>query len=105
MQNAKCKRGPSQHSRSNRARGWPRAAICVIANGKRTREIAMTATFFRLDKKVALITGGGQGIGAAICQRLAAAGASVSVFDLDAARAQRVAHEIGGLAVAGDITS
>ncbi len=65
----------------------------------------MTATFFRLDNKVALVTGGGQGIGAAICQRLAAAGAKVAVFDRDAARAQRVAHEIGGLAVAGDITS
>ena len=29
----------------------------------------------------------------------------VAVFDLNAARAQRTAHEIGGLAVAGDITS
>jgi NAD(P)-dependent dehydrogenase (short-subunit alcohol dehydrogenase family) len=65
----------------------------------------MTATFFRLDGKVALVTGGGQGIGAAICARLAAAGAKVAVFDLNAARAQRTAHEIGGLAVAGDITS
>jgi 3-oxoacyl-[acyl-carrier protein] reductase len=65
----------------------------------------MTATFFRLDSRVALVTGGGQGIGAAICQRLAAAGAKVAVFDRDAARAHRTAHEIGGLAVAGDITS
>jgi len=65
----------------------------------------MTAMFFRLDSKVAMVTGGGQGIGAAICQRLAAAGAKVAVFDRDAARAQRTAHEIGGLAVAGDITS
>ncbi len=65
----------------------------------------MAAEFFRLDNKIAVVTGGGQGIGAAICQRLAAAGAKVAVFDMDAARAQRVAHEIGGLPVAGDITS
>jgi len=61
--------------------------------------------FFRLDDKIALVTGGGQGIGAAICKRLAQAGAKVAVFDRDAAAAQRTAHEIGGLAVAGDITS
>src|SRR6185369_17257020 len=86
-------------------RHWPRAAIRVIANRKITGEDMMTATFFRLDSKVAMVTGGGQGIGASICQRLAAAGAKVAVFDRDAARAQRTAHEIGGLAVAGDITS
>jgi NAD(P)-dependent dehydrogenase (short-subunit alcohol dehydrogenase family) len=61
--------------------------------------------FFRLDGRVALVTGGGQGIGAKICERLAAAGAKVAVFDRDAAKASRVAHEIGGHAVAGDITS
>jgi 3-oxoacyl-[acyl-carrier protein] reductase len=62
-------------------------------------------SFFRLDGKVAVVTGGGQGIGEAICRRLAAAGAKVCVFDREAAKAQRVAHEIGGLGLAGDITS
>jgi NAD(P)-dependent dehydrogenase (short-subunit alcohol dehydrogenase family) len=61
--------------------------------------------FFRLDGKVAMVTGGGQGIGEAICRRLAAAGAKVGVFDMDAARAQRVALDIGGVPVAGDVTS
>lgn len=65
----------------------------------------MSDAFFRLDGKTAFVTGGGQGIGEAICRRLAAAGARVAVFDRDAARAQRVAHEIGGLGLAGDITS
>ena len=60
--------------------------------------------FFRLDGKTALVTGGGQGIGEAICRRLAAAGARVGVYDREAAKAQRVAHEIGGLALAGDVT-
>jgi 2-dehydro-3-deoxy-L-rhamnonate dehydrogenase (NAD+) len=63
------------------------------------------AEFFRLEGKVAMVTGGGQGIGEAICRRLAAAGAKVGVFDMDAARAQRVALDIGGVPVAGDVTS
>src|SRR3954454_20853305 len=52
-----------------------------------------------------MVTGGGQGIGAAICQRLAAAGGKVAGVDRDAAPAPRTAPENGGLAVAGDITS
>ena len=41
----------------------------------------------RLDGKRAVVTGGAQGIGAAIARRLAAEGATVAVLDLDAARA------------------
>jgi 2-dehydro-3-deoxy-L-rhamnonate dehydrogenase (NAD+) len=64
----------------------------------------MPETFFRLDGRVAVVTGGGQGIGEAICRRLAAAGARVGVFDLSAETAARVAKEIGGLPLVGDIT-
>src|SRR4051794_428771 len=61
--------------------------------------------FFRLDGRVAVVTGGGQGIGAAICRRLAAAGARIAVFDREATRAAQVAAELSGFGCAGDVTS
>ncbi|MFH9470554.1 SDR family NAD(P)-dependent oxidoreductase [Streptomyces clavifer] len=48
----------------------------------------------RFDGHAALLTGAGQGIGAATARRLAAEGAAVLVTDLDAARAGRTAAEI-----------
>lgn len=48
----------------------------------------------RFDNKIALVTGGGGGIGSAICQKLAADGAMVLVCDLDLDAAQSVAHGI-----------
>src|SRR5689334_8736464 len=67
----------------------------------------MTApeTFFRLDGKAALVTGGGQGIGAAVCRRLAAAGARVAVFDLNPDNAGRLAREVNGLPLVGSVTA
>src|SRR6266508_4163059 len=64
----------------------------------------MADSFFRLDGKVAIVTGGGQGIGEAICKRLAAAGGKVAVFDLSQANADKVAKEVNGLAVVGSVT-
>ncbi len=52
--------------------------------------------------KSALVTGAASGIGEATARRLAAEGADVIVFDLQAERARRVAAEIDGVAVAGD---
>jgi len=57
---------------------------------------------FRLADKVAVVTGAGQGIGAAIAHTLAAAGAKVVVNDLNPDRAYRVAQAIiaaGGQAI------
>jgi len=53
-----------------------------------------------LENRVALVTGGADGIGAAACRALAGAGASVVVTDIDAARAQSLAEELGNGAMA-----
>ncbi|MFC6085322.1 bifunctional aldolase/short-chain dehydrogenase [Sphaerisporangium aureirubrum] len=62
-----------------------------------------------LATRVALVTGGGSGIGAATARRLAAEGACVVIADRDRAAAEKVAAEIGSsgaaIAVEVDVTS
>ena len=58
----------------------------------------------RLDGRVAVITGGGSGIGLATGRRLAAEGATVVVADVDPAAGQAAADEVGGTFVALDVT-
>ena len=57
----------------------------------------------RIKDRVAVVTGGGSGIGAAICKALAEEGAAVAVGDLNREAARQVADEIrasGGTAAA-----
>lgn len=61
-----------------------------------------TNNYFNLSGKVAIVTGGGNGIGKACCLMLAKAGASVAVTDLKVEDAKLVAEEIihaGGKAI------
>jgi len=63
----------------------------------------------RLKDKVAIITGGAQGIGEAITRRLAGEGAEVAILDIQHKKAQAVTDDIGAkgrnaLAVKMDIT-
>jgi 3-oxoacyl-[acyl-carrier protein] reductase len=48
----------------------------------------------RFEGKVAAVTGGGSGIGAAICRRLAQEGAAIAVLDVGMGGAQAVADEL-----------
>jgi len=58
----------------------------------------------RFKDRVALVTGGGRGIGAATAKLLASEGARVAVSDLDETPAREVADPIGALAVACDVS-
>ena len=58
----------------------------------------------RLDQKVAIVTGGAGGIGRAIVETFAAAGASVVIAGRNARELEALAHQVGGVAVVCDVT-
>ena len=58
-----------------------------------------------LEGQVALVTGGGRGVGAHIARELAAAGMRVAVSARSVDQVEEVASEIGGLAVVADVST
>ncbi|MEP3677251.1 SDR family NAD(P)-dependent oxidoreductase [Sulfitobacter sp.] len=58
----------------------------------------------KISGQIALVSGGGSGLGAATARHLARQGARVAVLDFDLPRAQAVADEIAGLAVQADVS-
>ena len=58
----------------------------------------------RIEEQVAIVTGGGSGLGEAVARELARLGGKVAVLDVNVANAQRVAADIGGVGLAADIT-
>ena len=66
----------------------------------------MTADPFRLDGRVAFVTGAGGGLGEGICTSLAAAGAAVACADIELERAEAIASRIeeqGGRSLALEV--
>jgi 2-dehydro-3-deoxy-L-rhamnonate dehydrogenase (NAD+) len=59
---------------------------------------------YDLKGRVAVVTGGAQGIGHAVARRLAESGATVAIWDMDEPLARQSAAEIGGRAWRIDVT-
>jgi NAD(P)-dependent dehydrogenase (short-subunit alcohol dehydrogenase family) len=73
--------------------------MAVIASAQTAREEEM-----QIKGQPALVTGGASGLGAGTARMLAAAGAKVAVLDVNEAAAQKVASEIGGVAIRCDVS-
>ncbi|MCA0922583.1 SDR family NAD(P)-dependent oxidoreductase [Pseudooceanicola nanhaiensis] len=58
----------------------------------------------QIKDSVALVTGGGSGLGEGTARRLAAQGARLAIMDRSADAAARVAEATGGIALAADVT-
>jgi NAD(P)-dependent dehydrogenase (short-subunit alcohol dehydrogenase family) len=59
----------------------------------------------KIKNTIAIVTGGGSGMGAETARQLAAAGARVAVFDINLQNAKNIAEEIKGLAIECDVSS
>lgn len=58
----------------------------------------------KVSRQMALVTGGGSGLGAATARLLARQGAKVAILDFDESTGKTVADEIGGIAIVADVS-
>lgn len=58
----------------------------------------------RFEGRVALITGGGSGIGAATARLMAQGGARIAIVDTNGDATESVAREVGGMAIVADVS-
>src|SRR5262245_21342603 len=73
----------------------------IARSGRTTSE---AGEGMRLQGKTAIVTGAGSGFGEGIARRFAQEGARVVVNDINAPGGERVAREVGGRFVQGDVT-
>jgi NAD(P)-dependent dehydrogenase (short-subunit alcohol dehydrogenase family) len=65
--------------------------------------MSMDPTSVLLTDRVAVVTGGGAGIGRGVARGLAAFGAKVAIWERDAETAASAAEEVGGLGITTDV--
>ncbi len=58
-----------------------------------------------ISQQIAVVTGGGSGMGAATARQLAAKGAKVAILDMQIEKAQKLAQEISACAYSCDVTN
>jgi sorbitol-6-phosphate 2-dehydrogenase len=89
---------------------WSKEAEAELLRVKLSGEAPPTTTAPRLQGKAALVTGGSQGLGRALAERLVAEGASVAICDINEEGASAAAQELGRasganvIAVRADVT-
>src|SRR5947207_192080 len=100
------------HSRTFRKSSEPTETVHIInfQLGVRWLERKSTKTvipMFRIDNKVAIVTGAARGLGAAIARTLAKQGARVAAADINFEEVEKVATEIGNdsKAYAADVSN